>query len=131
MPFYAVARGNTPGIYTDWETCEAQVRGYSGAKYKKFSSQAEALRYMVTERENSGVESLAPSVDQRFNKEADLRASKEKNENLLKDLAQIRRERDHALRNMNAMAEEISRLTEENSELQEQLTTAEQNATNN
>lgn len=35
MPFYAVAKGRAPGIYKTWSECESQVKGFSGAKYKK------------------------------------------------------------------------------------------------
>lgn len=40
--FYAVAVGRTPGIYTNWPAAEAQVKGFAGAKFKGFASQAEA-----------------------------------------------------------------------------------------
>lgn len=38
MPFYAVARGRASGIFMSWGDCEAQVKGFSGARYKKFDS---------------------------------------------------------------------------------------------
>lgn len=34
---YAVLRGRKPGIYNTWEECEQQVKGFSRAKFKKFS----------------------------------------------------------------------------------------------
>ncbi|WP_348772732.1 ribonuclease H family protein [Pseudoalteromonas sp. MMG005] len=40
--FYVVWQGREPGIYTNWAQCKAQVDGFSGAKYKSFSSQEEA-----------------------------------------------------------------------------------------
>ena len=36
MTFYAVHIGKTPGIYKTWGECQEQVKGFSGAKYKKF-----------------------------------------------------------------------------------------------
>uniref|UniRef100_A0A915DL85 Ribonuclease H n=1 Tax=Ditylenchus dipsaci TaxID=166011 RepID=A0A915DL85_9BILA len=42
MPFYAVARGHTVGIYHSWGDCEKMVKGFKGAKYKKFNSKEEA-----------------------------------------------------------------------------------------
>lgn len=36
--YYAVANGRNTGIYENWSDCQQQVNGYSGAKYKKFSS---------------------------------------------------------------------------------------------
>lgn len=44
--FYAVKKGKTPGIYTSWEECRVQVEGVSGAKYKGFATEEEALRFM-------------------------------------------------------------------------------------
>ncbi len=34
--FYVVWKGRTPGVYAEWEACEAQVKGFSGAQYKAF-----------------------------------------------------------------------------------------------
>ena len=39
---YVVWQGRKPGIYTSWGECEAQVKGYPGAKYKSFGSRAAA-----------------------------------------------------------------------------------------
>lgn len=40
--YYAVKNGKTPGIYFTWKDCESQVRGHSGAIYKKFTTIEEA-----------------------------------------------------------------------------------------
>lgn len=40
--YYAVKSGKIPGIYFTWKDCESQVRGYSGAIYKKFTTIGEA-----------------------------------------------------------------------------------------
>ena len=40
--YYVVWVGKTPGIYDNWETCEAQVKGAVGAKYKGFASREAA-----------------------------------------------------------------------------------------
>lgn len=45
MPYYAVARGRTPGVYSDWNSCKVNVDGYSRAKYKKFNSLSEAQEF--------------------------------------------------------------------------------------
>lgn len=42
--YYVVWAGVTPGIYTSWEDCQRQVRGYEGARYKSFESGEEAER---------------------------------------------------------------------------------------
>lgn len=44
--FYAVAVGRKPGIYTTWNECKEQVDGYSGAKYKGFITEDDALRFL-------------------------------------------------------------------------------------
>jgi len=40
--YYVVWKGRAPGIYTSWAECEAQVKGFAGAEYKSFGSQAAA-----------------------------------------------------------------------------------------
>lgn len=40
--FYAVKQGRKPGVYDTWAQCEEQIKGFSGAKYKKFTSLKEA-----------------------------------------------------------------------------------------
>lgn len=40
--YYVVWQGKQPGIYTDWDTCKAQVQGVQGAQYKSFDTMAEA-----------------------------------------------------------------------------------------
>ncbi|HHP7232381.1 MAG TPA: viroplasmin family protein [Xenococcaceae cyanobacterium] len=40
--YYAVLKGRTTGIFTNWQDCEAQIKGFSGALYKSFKTQAEA-----------------------------------------------------------------------------------------
>ena len=44
--FYAVRKGRQAGIYNDWSDCSAQVHGYSGAAFKKFSSREEAESFV-------------------------------------------------------------------------------------
>jgi len=54
--FYAVKEGKTPGIYSTWSECEEQTKGFSGAKYKAFSTLEDAERYMLDgESEKSAV----------------------------------------------------------------------------
>ena len=49
MKYYAVKNGRKTGIFTDWETCRAQVEGYSGAKYKSFAEKSAAEAYLAGE----------------------------------------------------------------------------------
>ena len=46
MKFYAVRKGITPGIYTDWDSCKANVQGFSCAEYKSFKTRKEAEEYL-------------------------------------------------------------------------------------
>ena len=54
--YYAVKNGKNPGVYTTWSDCEAQVKGFPGAMYKKFSSYDEANEYISPE------EGIKPAV---------------------------------------------------------------------
>lgn len=44
--FYAVRVGKTPGIYNTWADCEAQTKGYPGAKFKSFATYEEAEAFI-------------------------------------------------------------------------------------
>jgi len=40
--YYVVWKGRKTGIFTSWADCEKQVKGFVGAQYKAFDSEAEA-----------------------------------------------------------------------------------------
>lgn len=44
--YYAVFQGHAPGIYIDWDSASAQVRGFKGAKYKSFSDERSAILWL-------------------------------------------------------------------------------------
>nr|XP_019012066.1 uncharacterized protein I206_02904 [Kwoniella pini CBS 10737]OCF50847.1 hypothetical protein I206_02904 [Kwoniella pini CBS 10737] len=44
--FYAVADGRKPGVYNTWAEAEEQVKGYPGAKFKKFPTKIQAEEYV-------------------------------------------------------------------------------------
>lgn len=46
MKYYAVKEGRIPGVYTTWAQCEAQVKGYPHADYKKFNNEEDARRFV-------------------------------------------------------------------------------------
>lgn len=46
MAFYAVASGRQIGIYPTWSQCEAQIKGFPQAKFKKFKSLEEAESFV-------------------------------------------------------------------------------------
>lgn len=49
MPYYAVARGRASGIFMNWADCEAQVKGFPGARYKKFNTPVDAEKFILSE----------------------------------------------------------------------------------
>ena len=61
--YYAVKQGVKPGIYETWAECEAQTKGFSGAKYKSFGSMAEAEKYMMEEESLASAETNTESND--------------------------------------------------------------------
>ena len=40
--YYVVWEGVEPGIYTDWNSCQLQIKGYPNAKYKSYKTLADA-----------------------------------------------------------------------------------------
>ena len=71
--YYAVRVGKVPGIYLTWDDCKAMVDEYPGAKYKSFTSLAEAEAFVKGDaesnsdkRENSQIQSLADATDKNF-----------------------------------------------------------------
>lgn len=47
--YYAVLKGRTRGIYTNWADCEKQVKGFKGAVYKSYKTREEADDALLTE----------------------------------------------------------------------------------
>lgn len=52
--FYAVKKGLTPGVYTSWADCQAQINGFSGAIFKGFETLEEAKTFVGGETEVFG-----------------------------------------------------------------------------
>lgn len=50
--FYAVKNGRETGIFESWAECEKQIKGYSGAEFKKFKEFAAAEKYLSTDSIN-------------------------------------------------------------------------------
>lgn len=57
--YYAVRVGKTPGIYSTWDECQEQVKGFSGAEYKSFATMSEAEQFMLGEQSKE----TSPKVD--------------------------------------------------------------------
>ena len=45
--YYAVRKGQQPGIYRTWPETQKQVNGYPQAEYKSFTSESEAQAFMA------------------------------------------------------------------------------------
>jgi ribonuclease HI len=54
---YAVAVGRQPGLYQTWDECEAQVKGYSKAKFKSFPTTQDAQLYLQKHNVVSAIDS--------------------------------------------------------------------------
>lgn len=52
MSFYAVAKGRKVGIFGTWAECESNVKGFSGAVFKKFKSNDEARNFISIKSNN-------------------------------------------------------------------------------
>lgn len=46
MKYYAVKKGRNPGIYTSWDLCLKEVKGYKGAIYKSFKKKEDAENFL-------------------------------------------------------------------------------------
>jgi ribonuclease HI len=68
--YYVVWQGLKPGIYSSWDECKKQVTGFEGAKYKSFTSLAEA--------EDAFGQSYETIKDRKGKKDLDTLTTKEK-----------------------------------------------------
>jgi len=49
--YYAVRKGIQPGIYNNWKECEKQIKGYKGAKFRKFENIIDAKNFIKNFKE--------------------------------------------------------------------------------
>lgn len=49
--FYAVKKGYQTGIFTTWDECQKQTKGYSGAIFKSFKTKIEAENFLQDKSE--------------------------------------------------------------------------------
>ncbi len=56
MKYYAVAAGLQTGVYTTWKECQAQVKGFKGAKFKSFPTLEAAESYVKDSNAYESVE---------------------------------------------------------------------------
>lgn len=74
MPYYAVAKGRKPGIYTTWNECSIQVLRFPGSIYKRFATESEAQEFI---KESSTVgKSLTKNLYLRIGKSVKSQARK-------------------------------------------------------
>ena len=43
---YAIRKGNRIGIVYSWDECKSAISGYSGAEYRGFNDEEEAVAYL-------------------------------------------------------------------------------------
>lgn len=65
--FYAVRVGVVPGVYSTWSECEQQIRGISGAKFKKFVDYHDAVSfvngtYQQPQAQSTSVATISPGT---------------------------------------------------------------------
>ncbi len=46
--YYVVWKGRLPGIFKTWKECEEQIKGFEGARYKAYESEAEAVNALAS-----------------------------------------------------------------------------------
>ncbi len=63
--YYVVWQGRTPGIYSDWNSCKAQVDKFAGAKYKSFPTLSEAQQAFGATGAASGSTATKPAQKKR------------------------------------------------------------------
>src|SRR5699024_2093642 len=56
MKYYAVRKGKTPGIYTNWDDCKIQVHGFKGAIYKSFKNLKDAENFLNPKDEDAKID---------------------------------------------------------------------------
>lgn len=79
--YYAVREGHQPGIYENWEECQAQVDGFSKAKFKSFKTWTEAEEYLEgVVIEEAGKEERSIEIE-RYDKPAEKEYTKGKTYN--------------------------------------------------
>ncbi len=58
-----MARGNTPGIYTDWDTASLAIKGAKAPKFKKFPTKDEAKAFIMAFGDSAAQKAIASDDD--------------------------------------------------------------------
>ncbi|WP_125608373.1 ribonuclease H family protein [Lapidilactobacillus bayanensis] len=62
--YYAVAKGRETGIFRDWATTKAQVDGFTGARYKSFSTEQEAQSWLADLQKGTPINKKTTATNQ-------------------------------------------------------------------
>lgn len=60
MSFYAVAQGKQCGIYYSWNECQENVKGFKGAKFKKFNNENDAKLFIENNQSIENAQLIEP-----------------------------------------------------------------------
>lgn len=66
--FYCVKKGRVPGIYRTWDECQNYTKGFSGAIYKSFKVEQDALDFMKPEEIKENWDSIRYTDGSLYNK---------------------------------------------------------------
>jgi hypothetical protein len=64
--WYVVFEGRTPGIYSNWESCRAQVHTYSEPVFRKFASLPEAEEAYINYKHATCPSEVQPTTQPRM-----------------------------------------------------------------
>ncbi|KAI1720178.1 RNase H domain-containing protein [Ditylenchus destructor] len=67
MPYYAVARGYRVCVVETWPECEKHVKGFKGARFKKFDNLEDANAFVETNRASSSAAFAPKTATKIFN----------------------------------------------------------------
>ena len=70
--YYVVWKGRQRGIYSDWDECREQIKGFQGAEYKSFESMEMAekafikgsIEYLGRGKNKNGAEGFRPEISE-------------------------------------------------------------------
>lgn len=84
--YYVVWTGHNPGVYDNWDDCLEQVKNFPGARYKGFSSSAEATNAYRNGSDDTSGRDLANLIDKASRRRSESGATKDYFENPEVDL---------------------------------------------
>ncbi len=67
MPYYAVKKGRSPGVYKTWTECNENIKDYDKAVFKKFDTEEEAIIFIKGTDKKSFVPKTNPICNPNLN----------------------------------------------------------------